>query len=107
MIMGSIMTGTTLIIILIVSGLISVALIVKLFLLNKSKGQTINTYKKLQQEKIEQEQEVIKRLKSMKFEVTDEFIDNIINSENELLEEALNDLDDDPLKKLNFGKKNS
>ncbi|CAB3290263.1 Flagellar motor switch protein FliG [Methanocaldococcus lauensis] len=107
MIMGSIMTGTTLIIILIVSGLISVALIVKLFLLNKSKGQTLNTYKKLQQEKIEQEQEVIKRLKSMKFEVTDEFIDNIINSENELLEEALNDLDDDPLKKLNFGKKNS
>ncbi|WP_297318249.1 hypothetical protein [Methanocaldococcus sp.] len=105
--MGSIMTGTTLMIILGISGLISVIFIAKLFLLNKDKSKTINTYNKLQQEKIEQEQEVIKRLKSMKFEVTDDFIESIMNSENDLLEEALDDLDDELLKKLNFGKKNS
>ncbi|MCQ6254193.1 hypothetical protein [Methanocaldococcus sp.] len=101
------MTGTTLMIILGISGLISVIFIAKLFLLNKDKSKTINTYNKLQQEKIEQEQEVIKRLKSMKFEVTDDFIESIMNSENDLLEEALDDLDDELLKKLNFGKKNS
>ncbi len=105
--MGSIMTGTTLMIILGISGLISVIFIAKLFLLNKDKSKTIDTYNKLQQEKIEQEQEVIKRLKSMKFEVTDDFIESIMNSENDLLEEALDDLDDELLKKLNFGKKNS
>ncbi|WP_456416394.1 hypothetical protein [Methanocaldococcus sp.] len=101
------MTGTTLMIILGISGLISVIFIAKLFLLNKDKSKTIDTYNKLQQEKIEQEQEVIKRLKSMKFEVTDDFIESIMNSENDLLEEALDDLDDELLKKLNFGKKNS
>ena len=61
-------------------------------ILNKDKTQVIKIYKKLQEEKINNE---IKMLKSLKGEISsktsDDIIKNIMNSRNTLLENALKD----------------
>ncbi len=61
-------------------------------ILNKDKTQVIKIYKKLQEEKINNE---IKMLKSLKGEISsktsDDIIKNIMNSRNILLENALKD----------------
>jgi len=73
------------------------------YILNRDKTQTIKTYQKLQEEKIDDEIRMLKNIKSdICSGASDDLIDNILNSENKLLKDALkNNLDDaDVCKKL-------
>ncbi|AIJ06250.1 hypothetical protein JH146_1408 [Methanocaldococcus bathoardescens] len=61
-------------------------------ILNKDKTQAIKTYKKLQEEKIDNEIKMLKSLKgNISSKASDDIIKNIMNSRNTLLENALKD----------------
>ena len=72
--------------------LTSAGLIGVYYILNRDKTQAIKTYKKLQEEKVNDEIKMLKSLKgNISSKTSDDIIKNIMNSRNTLLENALKD----------------
>ncbi|XRO77215.1 hypothetical protein ACO3VM_01430 [Methanocaldococcus sp. 10A] len=91
----------TIIIIAVLLLLVGVGLAIAFISLNKNKIQTITTYKKIQEEKVDYEIKILKNLKNNVCSgASDDVINNILNSENTILKNALNDnLDDADISK--------
>ncbi|XRP97517.1 hypothetical protein ACO3UB_03095 [Methanocaldococcus sp. 16A] len=81
--------------------LVGVSLAIAFTSLNKNKIQTVTAYKRILEEKVDCEIKILKNLKNnVCSEASDEIINNILNSENTILKNALNDnLDDADISK--------